>query len=172
MGALTAVRVRFALQGPGWLGAAARRVAVPAAAALLTGCASLVSHNHKVDAVLASQRSGDLTAAMAKLDAHAPSSPDMLFSLERGALLRSAGRYDESLKALQQADEVVQGWEDGYHKEATKYLENTLAVLSTDRVRSYEGQDYEKVMLTTLMALDRVAVRGLGHRAGGYPPHA
>lgn len=153
-----AVSMRSSLVGGVGLWGAARRAAMVVAAVLLGGCGSLVSHNTKVDAVIAIQRSGDLAEALTKLDGNLMSSSDMLLNLERGALLRSAGRYDESLRALQLADEVVQGWEDGYRKRAEKYLENTLAVLSTDRVRSYEGQDYEKVMLTTLMALDRIAV--------------
>lgn len=122
----------------------------------LVGCGT--SHNARMDTVLAMQRSGNLPAAIARFDADAPMDKDLLFHLERASLLRSAARYEDSLKSLQQADTIIQSWEDDIRKSAAKYLDNALAVMTVDRVRSYEGQDYEKVMLTTLMALDRLAL--------------
>lgn len=122
----------------------------------LVGCGT--SHNARMDAVLSMQRSGNLPAAIARFEADAPMSKDLLFHMERASLLRSAARYEDSLKSLQEADTIIQSWEDDIRKSAAKYLENALAVVTIDRVRSYEGQDYEKVMLTTLMALDRLSL--------------
>lgn len=135
---------------------AVRWMALGLVLSILVGCGT--SHNARMDAVLAMQRGGNLPGAIARLDSDAPISKDLLFHMERAALLRNAARYEESLKSLQEADTVIQSWEDDIRKSAAKYLENALAVLTVDRVRSYEGQDYEKVMLTTLMALDRLAL--------------
>jgi hypothetical protein len=129
-----------------------------AAPLLFSGCGSLKSHNQVVDAVQIAQRTAGVDAAITKLDAEVSDQKDMLYNLERAVLLRTAGRYGDSIKSLQQADVVVQEWENDYRKDTKKFLDNALGAITLDRLRSYEGQDYEKVMLTTLLALDRMAI--------------
>ena len=49
-------------------------------------------------------------------------------------------------------------WEDAVKLDADKYLAQFGSFLVNDKVRRYEGYDYEKVMLTTQMALNLLAV--------------
>jgi hypothetical protein len=53
---------------------------------------------------------------------------------------------------------VVGQWEDSVKLDSGKYLAQFGSFIVNDKVRRYEGYDYEKVMLTTQMALNLLAV--------------
>jgi hypothetical protein len=125
---------------------------------LVSGCAALQGHNAVIAKVEAARGSGGVSAAVEALDGAFLDKKGMLYNLERAELLREADRYDESIASLQKADAVVVEWEENVRKDTLKFLDNALATITSDRFRSYEGQDYEKVMLTTMLALNRLAV--------------
>ena len=52
---------------------------------------------------------------------------------------------------------MVGNWEDSVKLDTDKYLAQFGSFLVNDKVRRYEGYDYEKVMLTTQMALNLLA---------------
>jgi hypothetical protein len=52
---------------------------------------------------------------------------------------------------------VVGAWEDSVKLDTAKYLAQFGSLVVNDKVRRYEGYDYEKVMLTTQMALNLLA---------------
>ena len=83
---------------------------------------------------------------------------ELLYNLERGELLRLAKRYADSTAAYTVADEQVKTWEQTAKTSPEKLLGNVGAALISERLKSYEGQDYEKVWLTTRLALNRMAV--------------
>lgn len=129
-------------------------------ATALTGCANMASHDEKVNAVHAAGRSGGITAAIAQLDSSVKTEADkagLLYNLERGELLRMNRQYDESIAAFNVADSSIKEWEESAKLHPEKLLGTAGAALVSERLKSYEGQDYEKVWLTTRLALNRVA---------------
>lgn len=130
------------------------------AALLLGGCASMEAHDTKVGASMQTLGSGDVNGSIAKLDEGMKADSDrkgLLYNLEKGELLRIANRYDESLERFGTADAIVKEWEETASKNPEKLLGTVGAALISERLKSYEGQDYEKVMLTVRMAQDRLS---------------
>ena len=128
---------------------------------VLAGCASLESYDKKVSGVQAASEFESLDSAIAKLDATATSpesKKDLLYNMERGELLRMNGQYAQSTNAFLRADELVSAWEDTAKSQPEKILGLVGASLISERLKTYEGQDYEKVMLTTRLALNRIAM--------------
>jgi len=77
--------------------------------------------------------------------------------MERGELLRLNRMHAESTEAFLIADAKVQQWEDTAKTNPDKLLGAIGAALISERLKVYEGQDYEKVWLTTRLALNRLA---------------
>lgn len=128
---------------------------------LISGCATMQSHDKKVASVQATTETGNIDAALSQLDATATtpeSKKELLYNLERGELLRMNRQYADSTQSLMQADEVVKLWEETAKTNPDKLLGTVGAALISERLKPYEGQDYEKVMLTTRLALNRIAV--------------
>lgn len=132
-----------------------------AAMALLAGCANMQSHDARVSGAQAAAESGSVAAALQQLEASATTDSakkELLYNLERGELLRLAKRYPDSTAAYMLADEQVKAWEETAKTSPDKLLGMAGAALVSERLKTYEGQDYEKVMLTTRLALNRIAV--------------
>ncbi|MBL0074775.1 MAG: hypothetical protein IPP41_02135 [Rhodocyclaceae bacterium] len=124
------------------------------------GCASMQSHDRLATEVQATSRVGGFPAAIAQLDATATTVEDraaLLYNLERGELLRLNKQYAESTESFLKADAKVQTWEDAAKSNPTKLMGLVGASLVSERLAVYEGQDYEKVWLTTRLALNRLA---------------
>lgn len=131
------------------------------ASATLAGCANMASHDALVSRMDAGARAGGPGAALKELEASATSDDQraaLLYNLERGALLRQANRYGDSTDAFLLADTKVKVWEEAAKTDPQKLMGYVGAALISERLKNYEGQDYEKVWLTTSLALNRVAV--------------
>ena len=129
--------------------------------AALTGCASMQSHDKLASDVQSAGRTGGIPAALAQLEASAKSEDDktaLLYNLERGELLRMDRRYEDSTSAFLLADIKVKEWEETAKTNPSKLMGTVGAALISERLKNYEGQDYEKVWLTTRLAMNRVAV--------------
>ena len=129
--------------------------------AALTGCASMQSHDKLASDVQSAGRTGGVPAALAQLEASAKSEDDktaLLYNLERGELLRMDRRYEDSTNAFLLADIKVKEWEETAKTNPSKLMGTVGAALISERLKNYEGQDYEKVWLTTRLAMNRVAV--------------
>ncbi|TQM99121.1 hypothetical protein BDD18_3762 [Acidovorax temperans] len=129
--------------------------------AALTGCASMQSHDKLASDVQSAGRTGGIPAALAQLEASAKSEDDktaLLYNLERGELLRMDRRYEDSTNAFLLADIKVKEWEETAKTNPSKLMGTVGAALISERLKNYEGQDYEKVWLTTRLAMNRVAV--------------
>jgi len=126
----------------------------------LSGCASMQSHDKLATQVQASQRAGGASAALKELEASATTDDAkaaLLYNLERGELLRQNRQYAESTKAWLLADAKVNEWENTAKTDPGKLFGLVGAALISERLKPFEGQDYEKVWLTTRLALNRVA---------------
>ena len=129
--------------------------------AALTGCASMQSHDKLATDMQSASRNGGIPAALAQLESTAKTEEEkvaLLFNMERGELLRMDRRYADSTNAYLLADNRVKEWEEAAKTNPEKLMGTLGAALISERLKVYEGQDYEKVWLTTRLALNRVAV--------------
>ncbi len=128
--------------------------------AALTGCANMASHDKLATDMQTAGQSAGIPAALAKLEASATTPEEkaaLLYNMERGELLRMDRRYDDSTSAFLLADTKVKEWEETAKTNPQKLLGTVGAALVSERLKVYEGQDYEKVWLTTRLALNRIA---------------
>ena len=129
--------------------------------AALTGCATMQSHDKLATDMQTAGRSGGIPAALASLESTAKTEEEktaLLFNMERGELLRMDRRYGDSTNAFLLADIKVKEWEETAKTNPSKLMGTVGAALISERMKVYEGQDYEKVWLTTRLAMNRVAV--------------
>lgn len=127
----------------------------------LSGCAVMDSHDKKATDIATANRTGGIPAALAQLESTAKSKEEkeaLLYNLERGELLRMNRQYAQSNEAFLLADVQVKAWEETTKTNPDKLLGMVGASLISERLKVYEGQDYEKVWLTTRLALNRVAL--------------
>ena len=136
----------------------ARLAMLALVAALLSGCATFRSYNSEMTSTLNLAAAGDLDGAIKRLERNNElGRKDLLYYLELGELERLHQRYGASEKAWLAADERVQAWEQSALANPEKLLGSLSSALLNDKALPYEGHDYEKVMLTTRLALDRLA---------------
>jgi hypothetical protein len=128
---------------------------------LLGACATGPTHDARVGGTISATSQGDVGGAIRQLEAQTAGaqSNDLLLNMEKGELLRVDSRYRDSLTAFETADRKVNAWEATAKNNPTLLMNQVGAIFAGDNSRDYEGQDYEKVMLTTRMAMDRI---GLG----------
>jgi hypothetical protein len=137
----------------------ARPAAAILLAALVSGCATFRSYNVELTRTIDLARTGAIDKAVAGHDRSSRrGGRDLLYYLEKGELLRLDGRIKDSQAAWLEADMHVQKWEDTARAHPERLLRDVGSVLVNDRVRAYEGADFEKVMLTARMALNHIAL--------------
>ena len=130
---------------------------------LLGGCATGPTHDSRLVNTITATNQGDISAAIDQLETHTTGalSSDLLLNLEKGETLRIGSRYKESLSAFEIADRKVNQWEATARSSPAQLMGHVSAIFAGDNSREYEGQDYEKLMLTTRMAMDRVSLGDL-----------
>lgn len=138
-----------------------RYVALAAALALLlllSGCATFRSYDKELGQTLGQVSSGNVDGAIKVLESNNKSnSKDLLYYFELGELLRLKDRYPQSQQSWRSADAAIQRWEDTAKTNPSALLGNASSYILNDKARPYEGHDYEKVMLTTRMAMNFLA---------------
>lgn len=124
----------------------------------LTGCAAFRNYDSELQQTNQQLTSGNVDGALTLLEKNnTGDDKDLLYYFEKGELLRSKGDLAGSQAAWGRADQTVMTWEDSVKLDSGKYLAQFGSYLVNDKVRRYEGYDYEKVMLTTQMALNLLA---------------
>lgn len=135
-----------------------RSAAAVLALAALSACASFRSYDAELSRTLDLAASGHVGEAITALEKHSGRKKrDLLHYFELGELLRLENRFDDSQKAWMAADLQVQGWEQAARLNPAKLLGDSAALIINDKLRPYEGRDFEKVMLTTRIALNHLA---------------
>lgn len=125
---------------------------------LCSGCATFRSYDDEMRKPLSLAASGRPDAAATSLHkVNKGSDQDLLFYMELGELQRLGAHYGESNATWSQADRQVRDWEARAKIDPTRTAGATLSYLLNDKVRPYEGEDYEKVMLTLRMAMNFLA---------------
>ncbi|SCZ36282.1 MULTISPECIES: COG3014 family protein [Pseudomonas] len=129
------------------------------AVTLLSGCSAFRNYDSELAQTNQQLATGNVEAALTLLEKNNTGpDKDLLYYFEKGELLRAKGDLSGSQNAWTSADQVVGKWEDSVKLDTDKYLAQFGSFLVNDKVRRYEGYDYEKVMLTTQMALNLLAV--------------
>ncbi|MFJ4197368.1 COG3014 family protein [Pseudomonas sp. NPDC089534] len=129
------------------------------AVTLLSGCSAFRNYDSELAQTNQQLATGNIDAALTLLEKNNTGpDKDLLYYFEKGELLRAKGDLSGSQGAWTAADQVVGKWEDSVKLDTDKYLAQFGSFLVNDKVRRYEGYDYEKVMLTTQMALNLLAV--------------
>jgi uncharacterized protein len=77
-----------------------------------------------------------------------PDKDNLLYLLDKGMVLHAAARYAESLEVLAKADKLSQDLD------FTSIGEESAALLTSERERTYRGEDFEKLMISVLQALN------------------
>lgn len=116
----------------------------------LSSCGPAVGHYVLVDDKQSQQQFAEADAVIEKHKAGYGERNAVLYFLDRGMLLHLAGRYHESNEHLTQAENRI---EELYTKSVTA---ETSAMLTNDNTLPYEGEDFEKVMINVIMALNYV----------------
>ncbi|MCF5711808.1 MULTISPECIES: COG3014 family protein [Pseudomonas syringae group] len=124
----------------------------------LAGCSAFRSYDAELKETSQQLASGNVDAALGSLEKNnTGEDKDLLYYFEKGELLRAKGDFSGSQIAWRTADRTVFKWEESVKLDTDKYLASFGSFLVNDKVRRYEGYDYEKVMLTTQMALNLLA---------------
>lgn len=91
------------------------------------------------------------------------SGKDILYYFEKGELLNLQRSYGAARDAWLQADEVVRTWEDDFRLNPGKIFSDIGSFIVSDRVRRYDGQDYEKVLLSARLTLNHILLGNFDH---------
>ncbi len=125
----------------------------------LSGCAAFRSYDKELNQTTSLAAAGKVDAAIKQLDHdNKGKGKDLLYYLELGMMQRWVDRYPESQKAWMSANETVQAWEHTAQTDPSKLLPGAASYVINDKMRPYEGHDYEKVMLLTYIALNYLAL--------------
>jgi hypothetical protein len=123
----------------------------------LTGCAAFRSYDRELTGTLNYAMAGNVDGAIKTLDSNnAFNDRDLLYYLELGMLQRLGNRYPDSQKTWTAANMRMQA-EDSL-SQVSNLVRGGSSYLLSDKLRTYEGYDYEKVMLLTYIALNHLAL--------------
>jgi hypothetical protein len=123
---------------------------------LLGGCAAFRSYESELGKTLDIAAQSGIDAALRSLDDNNRGKRDLLYHLERGELLRLNNDYTGSTAAWQEADAAMLEWESA-GGDLDRFVGSMLSYIVNDKFRPYEGHDFEKVMLTTRIAMNHLA---------------
>jgi len=76
------------------------------------------------------------------------SADSLLYLLDIGLALHSAGMYEESNKALLKADKIAE------IKDYTSLVAESATLLTSDNIKDYKGEDFEKVLINTYLSMN------------------
>lgn len=126
---------------------------------LASACGSMRSYDTELKQTVGMATTGRVGEALQELEKNnTGTDKDILYSLEKGELLKLTGKLHESRDAWLMADEKVKIWEAEVKTDPAKFLGNVASVIVNDKSRRYDGQDYEKVMLSTKLAVDHLLI--------------
>jgi len=116
---------------------------------LLAGCAGdYVARTHGIREAYQAEDYPRALDMLADEGEHGHPNDQLLVLLDRGMVLHAAGRWEESIQVLAQADRLSQ------ELDGISLREEAGALLSNERQRAYRGEDFEKLMISVLQALN------------------
>ena len=124
---------------------------------LLSGCAAFRSYDAELYQTLDQASTGNVDAAIRMLEANSRhGDKDLLYYLELGMLERFGQRYPQSQKSWAAANQRIQS--QNLVSTVSGFAGTAASYVVSEKLRAYEGHDYEKVMLLTYMALNQLAM--------------
>lgn len=117
---------------------------------VLSGCGPSVHQYAKVDKLLSNHRYAEADAVIAKYKSKYGERNAVLYYFDRGMMLHLAGEYAESNRYLALAEDRIDAL---FTKSVTA---QGGAMLTNDNTLPYEGEDFEKVMINVIAALNYV----------------
>ena len=130
---------------------------------LLAGCAAnpLRQYDSELQETVKLVKQGSVKQALALIEKNnepglISKDKDILYYLEKGELLTLDNDHPGAKGAWLKADEVVREWEESFKTDPSKLFGDIGSFLINDKTRRYEGQDYEKVMLSTNLTLSHI----------------
>ena len=76
----------------------------------------------------------------------------LLVLMDKGMILHTSRRYQESIQVLQEAEKLAD------NSEYTSISEEAKALFSNERNRAYRGEDFERLMINVVLALNYSAL--------------
>jgi len=123
----------------------------------LSGCSVMRSYDDELSQTLNLVGQGHVDQAITQLESNnTGADKDLLYYMEKSELLRLNKQYKESISTSLLADHLVDEWENEAKIRLGAVAETAGAVLLNDKTRRYDGHDYEKVMLSTRLALSHI----------------
>ncbi len=118
---------------------------------VLSACSS---DNYLASSGHASMDRGDFQAAAEafKKDADKPGTNQLLFMLDQGSAHFSAGQYKEAIAVFLKAEKLAE------IKDYTSISEEVGTLATSDNIRGYKGEDFEKVLINVYLALSFAAI--------------
>ena len=127
-------------------------------ALVLSGCAAFRSYDAELYPALEQASGGNVEGAIRLLESNNRlPDKDLLYYMELGMLQRLGSRYDESQKAWMAAEARMAASSGDAFAMLANLASSASSYLLNDKLRAYQGYDYERVMLLTYMALNHLA---------------
>ncbi len=123
----------------------------------MIGCfsAGCASYNMQTQKISQSYELGNMQAAAAQISAEADKRGEgkdgVVWRLEQGAVLRAAGKLEDSNKAFDKAEELVNKYEEAAKMSVSR---EAIAAVTNLTTLPYEGFAYDKIMMNTYKALN------------------
>lgn len=116
----------------------------------LSACVSARMSDHETDRYF---RDGKYDTAIARLKKGLEKQGEdgrdtLLYLLDLGLALHSAGKYEESNQAFLKADKIAE------IKDYTSISKEAATLLTSDNIKDYKGEDFEKVLISTYLAIN------------------
>ena len=117
---------------------------------VISGCVSARVSDHVADDFF---RQGQYEKAAEQLDKGLKDQGDsgrdlLLYLLDLGLALHSAGKYPESNKAFLRADKIAE------IKDYTSLATEGATFLTSENIKDYKGEDFEKVLINTYLSIN------------------
>jgi hypothetical protein len=124
----------------------------------LTGCSGAMrNYNREMSSTLTHIKSGKLDESLKEIESNNKfGDKDLLYYLEKSEILSMNGKKSESLETRLLADEKIKTWEQEARFNTQALLGNVGSVIVNDKVRRYDGRDYEKVFLNNRLAVNHL----------------
>lgn len=129
---------------------------------VLSGCSVFQNYTVKASPARSSILAGDYESALTVFpESSARGRDEVLLRLERATILQGLGRFEESMQEFARADARIRDYEDRAVISATKTAALAGSLLINEQVMSYEGEDFEKIMLHALNAVNFLMLNDL-----------
>ncbi len=123
--------------------------------AVFSACASLEDYVTKAAPARSFIMAGDFASAASVFpDSEARGLNEVLVRMERGMILHDMGRYRESFEELEKAARRIRHYEERAVISASATLAQAGSLVVNEQVSPYEGEDFEKIMIHALNAVN------------------